>query len=35
VRDQRIRGTATLGHGDRIRICDHEFTFEIRRPQPS
>ena len=32
VRNQRIRGTATLGHGDRIRICDHEFTFEIRPP---
>jgi SARP family transcriptional regulator, regulator of embCAB operon len=25
----RIRGTATLGHGDRIRICAHEFTFEM------
>jgi tetratricopeptide (TPR) repeat protein len=25
----RIRGTATLADGDRIRICDHEFTFEI------
>jgi pSer/pThr/pTyr-binding forkhead associated (FHA) protein len=29
VRNQRIRDTARLGHGDRIRICDHEFTFEI------
>jgi DNA-binding SARP family transcriptional activator len=29
VRGERIRGTATLGNGDRIRICDHEFTFEI------
>jgi DNA-binding SARP family transcriptional activator len=35
VRDQRVRGTATLGHGDRVRICHHEFTFEIRRPSPS
>jgi DNA-binding SARP family transcriptional activator len=34
VRGERIRGTATLGDGDRIRICDHEFTFEIeQRPQ--
>ncbi|MET0474334.1 MAG: BTAD domain-containing putative transcriptional regulator [Mycobacterium sp.] len=33
VRNQRIRGTATLGHGDRIRICDHEFTFEITPPR--
>ncbi|MDG5486187.1 BTAD domain-containing putative transcriptional regulator [Mycolicibacterium gadium] len=29
VRGERIRGTATLGDGDTIRICDHEFTFEI------
>ena len=29
VRNERIRGTATLADGDRIRICDHEFTFEI------
>jgi SARP family transcriptional regulator, regulator of embCAB operon len=29
VGNERIRGTATLVHGDRIRICDHEFTFEI------
>jgi pSer/pThr/pTyr-binding forkhead associated (FHA) protein len=34
VRNQRIRGTATLCHGDRIRICDHEFTFEIRQSSP-
>ena len=32
VGGQRIRGTATLGHGDRIRICDHEFVFEIAGP---
>ncbi len=29
VQNERIRGTATLRDGDRIRICDHEFTFEI------
>jgi DNA-binding SARP family transcriptional activator len=29
VGDERIRGTATLADGDRIRICDREFTFEI------
>jgi len=29
VAGERIRGTATLAHGDQIRICDHEFTFEI------
>jgi SARP family transcriptional regulator, regulator of embCAB operon len=29
VGDERIRGTATLADGDRIRICNHEFTFEI------
>ena len=29
VRGQRIRATATLADGDHIRICDHEFTFEI------
>lgn len=27
--DQRIRISATLTDGDRIRICGHEFTFEI------
>lgn len=31
VGDQRIRGTATLNHGDVIRICEHEFTFELRQ----
>jgi DNA-binding SARP family transcriptional activator len=30
VRGERIRGTATLSDGDPIRICDHEFTFEIK-----
>jgi len=29
VADQRIAPSATLADGDRIRICDHEFTFEI------
>jgi pSer/pThr/pTyr-binding forkhead associated (FHA) protein len=29
VADQRVRGSASLVNGDRIRICDHEFTFEI------
>jgi SARP family transcriptional regulator, regulator of embCAB operon len=30
VAGRRIRGSATLTHGDRIRIGGHEFTFEIR-----
>jgi DNA-binding SARP family transcriptional activator len=29
--DSRIRGSAILADGDRIRISDHEFTFEIGR----
>jgi DNA-binding SARP family transcriptional activator len=29
VADQRIRTSATLADGDRIRICGHEFMFEI------
>jgi SARP family transcriptional regulator, regulator of embCAB operon len=29
VGNERIRGTATLSDGDHIRICDHDFTFEI------
>jgi len=29
--DSRIRGSAMLADGDRIRIGDHEFTFEIGR----
>jgi SARP family transcriptional regulator, regulator of embCAB operon len=29
VGDQRIRTSETLADGDRIRICGHEFTFEI------
>lgn len=30
VADQRIRTSATLADGDRIRVCGHEFTFETR-----
>lgn len=29
VAGHRIRGTATLTSGDRVRVCDHEFVFEI------
>ena len=29
VEGQRVRGSTSLLNGDRIRICDHEFTFEI------
>jgi SARP family transcriptional regulator, regulator of embCAB operon len=29
VQHKLIRGTATLADGDRIRICHHEFIFEI------
>lgn len=29
VQDQRIRSAATLHDGDSVRICDHEFTFQI------
>lgn len=29
VRNERIRSAATLHDGDRVRICDHEFTFHI------
>ncbi len=32
VDGRRIRGTASLDHGDRFRICDHEFVFELSRP---
>jgi pSer/pThr/pTyr-binding forkhead associated (FHA) protein len=34
VRQQRIRGSAVLADGDRIRISGHEFTLEIG-PRPS
>jgi len=30
VQRQRIRTSATLADGDHIRICDHEFTFEMQ-----
>jgi pSer/pThr/pTyr-binding forkhead associated (FHA) protein len=30
VQHHRIRSTATLIDGDHIRICDHEFTFQIK-----
>jgi len=30
VQHERIRGTATLADGDTIRICQHEFIFEIK-----
>jgi DNA-binding SARP family transcriptional activator len=29
VQDRRIRGSVALAGGDRIRICHHEFIFEI------
>lgn len=29
VQHQRIRAAAALNDGDHIRICDHEFTFQI------
>ena len=32
VQHQRIRSTATLNDGDHIRICDHEFSFEVKPP---
>ncbi|MET0456001.1 MAG: BTAD domain-containing putative transcriptional regulator [Mycobacterium sp.] len=32
VGDQRVRGTAMLDDGDRIRICDYEFVFELHQP---
>ena len=32
IDDQRLRGSVTISHGDRIRICDYEFTFELQSP---
>jgi pSer/pThr/pTyr-binding forkhead associated (FHA) protein len=29
VHGHRIRGSVALADNDRIRICDHEFVFEI------
>jgi pSer/pThr/pTyr-binding forkhead associated (FHA) protein len=34
VERRRIRRSATLSDGDHIRICDHEFTFEIQPAEP-
>lgn len=34
VGNRRIRGTATLSPGDRIRICDHEFVLEVHQAAP-
>jgi DNA-binding SARP family transcriptional activator len=31
VQDRRLRPSATLAHGDHIRICGHDFTFEIQQ----
>jgi SARP family transcriptional regulator, regulator of embCAB operon len=33
VRQQRIRGSVTLGDGDQVDISGHEFTFEIGPPR--
>lgn len=33
VRGERIRASVTLADGDRIRICDHEFVFEVAAPK--
>ena len=30
---ERIRSAVTLADGDRIRICDHEFVFEMQTPE--
>jgi SARP family transcriptional regulator, regulator of embCAB operon len=35
VQYQRIRSAATLNDGDHIRICDHEFTFQITAANPN
>lgn len=35
LRSQRIIAAASLQHGDRIRICDHEFTFQIAGNGPN
>ena len=32
VRGRRIRGSVALADRDRIRICQHEFVFEIEPP---
>lgn len=33
VAGERIRASVTLADGDRIRICDHEFVFEMQTPE--
>ena len=33
VRGERIRASVTLADGDHIRICDHEFVFEMQGPE--
>ncbi len=33
VGGERIRASVTLADGDRIRICDHEFVFEMQASQ--
>jgi DNA-binding SARP family transcriptional activator len=33
VRGERIRASVALADGDRIRICDHEFVFEMQGPE--
>ena len=33
VGGERIRASVTLADGDRIRICDHEFVFEMQTPE--
>jgi SARP family transcriptional regulator, regulator of embCAB operon len=32
VNGERIRTSVTLADGDRIRVCDHEFVFEMQTP---
>jgi DNA-binding SARP family transcriptional activator len=33
VRGERIRSSVTLSDGDRIRICDHDFVFEMQEAE--
>jgi pSer/pThr/pTyr-binding forkhead associated (FHA) protein len=35
VNGERVRSSASLSHGDEIRICDHVFTLEIQLQEPS
>ena len=34
VNGERVRSSASLAHGDEIRVCDHVFTFEIQVHEP-